>query len=80
MDWESWIQNIGANWANSAIDHRYNQNYTLQKMQLQALGPYGQLYEEGSAAVPGTTTVQGSIPTSWLLIGGIIALVMMSGD
>jgi len=79
-NWESWFQGVASKWAGSAIDDRYNNQFTLQKMQLQALGPFGQLYNEGSPAMPGQTTVQGTIPTSWLLIGGIIALVMLSGD
>lgn len=79
MDWESWIQGVAGKWANSAIDSRYNNNFELQKMQLQSLGPFGQVYTEGKATVPGQAVVQGSIPMSWLLIGGIVALIVL-GD
>jgi hypothetical protein len=79
MDWASWVQDIGKKYANSAIDARYNQQFELDKMKLQALGPLGGFYTEGQAGRPGQVAVNG-IPTSWLLIGGLVAVVLLVGD
>lgn len=80
-DWGSFIQNVAGKWAGSAIDNRYNQQYQIQKMALQQLGPNGVPYLEGqpSGSPVVSASASGTIPMSWLLIGGIV-LFAMSGD
>jgi len=77
--WSDMLQDVSKLWATSAIQQRYTQPYEIQKMQLAAYGPYGQPYLEGQAG-GATPVVQAAIPTSWLLIGGVIALVVLMGD
>lgn len=81
MEWGDWFQDIAGKYATSAIDDRYNNQFTLDKMRLQALGPLGAIYNEGQpGTVTGNVQAAGSIPTSWLLIGAVIAVVMLAGD
>lgn len=78
--WSDMLQDVGKLWATSAIQQRYTQPFEIQKMQLAAFGPMGQPYVEGQAGMGGSPVVQAAIPTSWLLIGGIVALVVFMGD
>jgi len=77
--WSDMLQDVGKLWATSAIQSRYTQPFEIQKMQMQAYGPYGQPYVEGQASGP-VVQASASIPQSWLLIGGAIALFMLMGD
>jgi hypothetical protein len=82
-DWSGMLQGVVGKWAGSAIDARYNQQYQLAKMQIQARAADGGYYAEGQPGVGAEPVVrasaQGEIPMSWLLIGGLI-LFAMSGD
>jgi hypothetical protein len=78
--WSDMIQNAVGKWAGSAIDYRYNQQYQLQKMAMQQNAPNGVPYYEGQPGVPAVSaSASGTIPMSWLLIGGVL-LFAMSGD
>jgi hypothetical protein len=82
-DWTDFIQDIGGNWANSAIAARYQQPYEIQKMALQQYGTNGIPYTEGQANVQasaGNGAVSATIPQSWLILGAIIVAVMMMDD
>lgn len=81
MDWSSWIQDVGKQVITTRTEAKYKQPFEIQKMQLQAMGPFGMPYIEGSAsAPPGAAPAVAGIPTSWLLIGGVIAVVLLAGD
>lgn len=80
MDWSTFVQDVTGTWAKSAIDHRYNQPYQLQKMAMQQYGPNGAPYIEGQAGGVPVVSASASIPQSWLIIGGVIALVVLLGD
>lgn len=79
--WSNVLQKAAGHWAGSAIDNRYNQQYELQKMAMAQMGPSGVPYFEGQAN-GGQPVIQASaaIPQSWLIIGGILALVVFMGD
>ena len=81
--WSDMIQNTVGKWAGSAIDARYNQQYQLAKMQIQSRSPDGSYYLDGQPGLSGSPSVSasasGTIPMSWLLIGGLLMFVM-SGD
>ncbi|KQQ97423.1 hypothetical protein ASF77_05630 [Massilia sp. Leaf139] len=74
------LQDAAGLWAKSAIDHRYNQQFQLQKMAMQQYGPSGVPYYEGQPVSGSEPVVTGSIPQSWLVIGAIIAAVVFLGD
>lgn len=82
MDWSEWIQDVGKSTINSVVEAQYKQPFELQKMQLQALGPFGQLYSEGSAQ--GVQSAQApqqamlfGFPMWMVVVGGIAAIVMI---
>jgi len=82
MDWSSWIQDVGKQVITTRTEAKYKQPFEIQKMQLQAMGPFGMPYIEGSASAPtgAAPAAVAGIPTSWLLIGGVIAVVLLAGD
>ena len=76
--WESWIQDVAKNVIQTKTQAQYVAPVELDKMRLQAFGPYGQPYYEGVAnAKPATIA---GIPTTWLLLGGLVALVVVLKD
>lgn len=75
--WSDWFQDVGKSVIGSASEAYFKSPVDIQKMKIMAYGPDGQPYVEGKAAMPGTGL---QIPTSWLLIGGIVALVMVMKD
>jgi hypothetical protein len=70
---------IGGGFIQTVTEAKYKQPYELQKLRMQAYGPFGDLYEEGQANIQQVATVAG-IPTSWLLIGGVVVLVFALKD
>lgn len=82
MEWADWIQDVGKSVITSRTEAKYKQPFEIQKMQLQAMGPFGIPYVEGQAPTgqAGAPAAVAGIPTSWLLIGGVIALVLLAGD
>lgn len=80
-DWSDWIQDVGKTAITSAVEAQYKQPFELQKMQLQAFGPFGQPYTEGSAQGPQSSapvpqTLFG-FPMWMVVVGGIAAIVMI---
>jgi len=79
MEWQDFVMGSADKFLDATIERDYKGPLELQKLALQAYGPYGQPYLEGRAnPVQGTVGVQGSIPTSWLLVGGVIALIALA--
>lgn len=73
MDWESWVQQVAGGYLKSRTDAKFQQPYELQKLKLQALGPFGDIYQEGQPVTQGSI---GSVPP-WLLIGGVVVLAVV---
>jgi hypothetical protein len=70
--WEEWAQGVGGGLLQTVTEAKYKQPFELQKMQLQAYGQTGELYQEGMP-----NRAQGAFPTSWLLIGGALVLAVV---
>lgn len=77
MDWETWVQQVAGSYLKSRTDAKFQQPYELQKMRLQAYGPFGDLYQEGEPLT--NQAGAGGIPPAWLLIGGalLVAVVLV---
>jgi hypothetical protein len=73
--WETWIQDVGKSYIQTRTEAQYKAPIELQKMQLQAYGPFGQPYLEGvpNGAVPNI----GGIPT-WMVLGGVALVVVLA--
>jgi hypothetical protein len=74
--WETWVQDIGKIALSTYVETQYKAPLEIEKMRLQAFGPFGQPYIEGVPALGGTMP----IPTAWILLGGAVlvgALLMM---
>lgn len=76
--WESWAQQVGAEYLKARTTAQYQQPYEIQKLKLQAYGPYGDLYQEGQPGIQGAA--MGGIPMTWLLIGAVIVAVVALKD
>ena len=75
--WESWVQNIGGSLIKTVAQAKYSAPVELQKMQMQAYGPYGQPYYEGQPNRNEGGALGLGIPTSWILIGGVVLAVVL---
>ncbi len=76
QDWSTFIQGVAGNLAGAAIDAKYRAPIDLQKLKLQAYGPYGEPYIEG-VATPAQTGFAG-IPPLYLLLGaGLFAVLLL---
>ncbi len=73
--WESWIQGVGSKILGSATDAKFNNQYELQKLQLQQLGAMG-YYNEGQLAMRNGAM---GIPTGTLLLlgAGLLAVMLL---
>lgn len=80
-DWAGWFQDVAKTVVTSATQAKFQQPYEVEKLKLQAFSQYGMPYIEGKPvqAAMGPSHIAG-IPTAWLLIGGVIALVVMVND
>lgn len=78
--WEDWIQDVGKTVIGAAADAKYTQPYEVQKLRLQALGEAG-IYDEGQAgAYRQAGGIAGMSPSTLLLIGGAVLLVVLLKD
>jgi hypothetical protein len=77
MEWSDWFQGVGTSVINSQLALQ-QAPVEIEKLKLQAYGPYGQAYTEGQANQPTVGSTVGAIPMQWLLIGGVVLLVMMN--
>lgn len=70
MAWEEWFQDVAGSVVKSAADAKFTKPYEIQKLQLQALGENGLLYNEGRPATASAAPVFNM--TTMLLIGGVV--------
>lgn len=80
MSWQEIAQDWGSKVLDAAIDYKVTQPYEIKKLQLQALGDFGYYIEGQPGTMQRTAAAPVAIPTSLLLIGAVVLLVVVLKD
>lgn len=83
MEFQDWMQQVAGSVIETKMQAQYVQPFEIEKMKLQAYGPYGQPYLEGIAnSAPGQVLAAQIVPgvPNWVLIGGAVLAVVLLGD
>lgn len=78
--WQEVAQEWGGKVLDAAIDYKVTQPYEVQKLQLQALGDFGYYLEGQPGTVQRANAAPVQVPTSLLVIGGIVLLFVILKD
>jgi hypothetical protein len=78
--WQEVAQDWGGKILDAAIDYKVTQPYEVQKLQLQALGDFGYYIEGQPGTTQRITAAPVQIPTSLLLIGAAVVLIVLLKD
>ena len=76
QSWGDWFQGVGATVIKGYADYKVYNPFQTQQLEIQKLGQAGYYTEgqKGQLVPPGTV---GGIPTSLLLIGGLVVVVLL---